>query len=390
MITKGITRAGGAEEYLSDVVTGLSRLGHTVSIFYGNSLSEGETVIDRVSRISVLIKDFNKDELVTRLSQFNPDVVNFQNVVNSDLLRFISKLKPTTVFIHDHESYCPGNSKYFFNGGGICNLPISPVCALNGYLKKCMTRRPSKAFSNISERFNDLSILKLLKKVICNSNYIKSNLITNGVRKDSIFVNHLFPISNENIEIPKDIPRDTVPTILYVGRLFKEKGVDHLLKALALLKQPFRAVIAGDGWEKKNLMHLASFLGIESKIAFKGFCSRFEVANLYQGAYLLVVPSLWPEPFGLVGLEALSYRLPVVAYGSGGIPEWLDDGYSGFTVDRGNVNALAGKIDTLLGDRDLAFKLGTYGRNRVIKDFSLEKHLMNLVAVYEELCQRGI
>jgi hypothetical protein len=125
MITKGIMRAGGAEEDLSDVVTGLSRQGHTVSIFYGTPLSEGDSIIDDVSKVSILIKDFNRDELLSKLLEFNPDVVNFQNVVNSYLLSFVSKIRPTTVFIHNHESYCPGTSKYFFNGGDVCTVPVS-------------------------------------------------------------------------------------------------------------------------------------------------------------------------------------------------------------------------------------------------------------------------
>ena len=387
MITKGITRAGGAEEYLSDVTTGLSRLGHTVSIFYGTSLSEGDSVIDNIAKISVLIKGFNRQELLARLSEFNPDVVNFQNVVDSHLLRFVSKIRPTTVFIHNHESYCPGNSKYFFNGEDICTLPASPLCALNGYLKGCMTRHPRKALLNIKERFNDLNALRLLKKVICNSNYVKSNLTINGVREESILVNHLFPISHERSEITVSKDVDAVPTILFVGRLFKEKGVDHLLKALVLLKHSFHSVIVGDGWERDSLARLAASLGIKSKVAFKGFVSRSEVADLYRRAYLLVVPSLWPEPFGLVGLEAFSHRLPVVAYGSGGVPEWLDDGQSGFIVERGNIDVLASKIDTLLSDRSLALRLGTNGRNRVTDSFSLERHLVNLVAVYEKLYQ---
>lgn len=386
MITKGIMRAGGAEEYLSDVVTGLLRLGHTVSVYYGTPLNEGASVIDNVSKVSVLVKDFNRDELLMKISQFNPDVVNFQNVIDYNLLRLVSKIKPTTVFIHNHESYCPGNSKYFFNGGDICTLPVSTVCALNGYRKKCMTRRPYKAVRGIRRRFGDLSVLKSLKMVVCNSRYVKNSLVLNGLKEGDIFVNHLFPIFHEGIGgTPNGEAKDRVSTILYVGRLFKEKGVDHLLKALVLLKCPFRSEIVGEGWERDNLTRLAADLGIENKVVFRGFCSQSEVADLYRKAYLLVVPSLWPEPFGLVGLEAFSYRLPVVAYGSGGIPEWLEDGQNGFIVERGNIEGLANKVDTLLKDSSLASRMGENGRKRIIDDFSLEQHLANLVAVYEKL-----
>ena len=250
-----------------------------------------------------------------------------------------------------------------------------------------MTRRPGKALRNVKEKLSDLNALRLLKKVICNSNYVKSNLIVNGISEESIFVNHLFPISHAGAEITGGISQDAVPTILFVGRLFKEKGVDHLLKALALLKGPFRSEIVGEGWERDNLTLLAASLGLENKVVFKGFLSRSEVADLYRKAYLLVVPSLWPEPFGLIGLEAFSYQLPVVAYGSGGIPEWLDNGQNGLIVERGNIRALANKIDTLLGNSSLALRLGENARKQVIERFSFERHLVNLVAVYEKLYQ---
>ena len=92
----------------------------------------------------------------------------------------------------------------------------------------------------------------------------------------------------------------------------------------------------------------------------------------------------------MVGLEAFSYNLPVVAYESGGIPEWLEDGKSGFLVERGNISLLSQKIEQLIKNSQMASELGSYGRRRVENDFTLKKHVEVLLDVFEGIRQRHI
>jgi glycosyltransferase involved in cell wall biosynthesis len=109
------------------------------------------------------------------------------------------------------------------------------------------------------------------------------------------------------------------------------------------------------------------------------------LAAAYDRAAVVVMPSRWPEPFGITGLEAFSRGRPVVAFGVGGIPEWLDDGVSGCVVPPGDTRALAARVAWLLAHRDQAAAMGARGRERVARDFSAARHLAQLVPLYSRL-----
>jgi len=93
------------------------------------------------------------------------------------------------------------------------------------------------------------------------------------------------------------------------------------------------------------------------------------------------VPSLWPEPFGLVGIEALAVGRPVVASATGGILDWLTDGV-GLTVTPGNARELARALDGLLSDPDRQRAMGELGRELVARRFSAERHVQALLGAY--------
>jgi glycosyltransferase involved in cell wall biosynthesis len=175
------------------------------------------------------------------------------------------------------------------------------------------------------------------------------------------------------------------PIILFVGRVFKEKGVDHLIRACALLKQDFNLVVVGDGWDLERCKSIAHDLGLQDKVDFKGFLPSKKVARLYQQSRIVAVPSVWPEPFCLTGLEAMSYKKPVVAYDSGGISQWLRNGKNGFLVERLSGKGLAEKLDLLLKDVSLAEKMGNEGYNIVRDKFTFKRHLDELEELFEKV-----
>ena len=97
---------------------------------------------------------------------------------------------------------------------------------------------------------------------------------------------------------------------------------------------------------------------------------------------MVVVPSLWPEPFGLVGIEALAAGRPVVASATGGIEDWLDDGVSGVCVKPGDARELARALDALLADPDRRRAMGEAGKLAVQSRFSPESHVLALLDAY--------
>ena len=103
-----------------------------------------------------------------------------------------------------------------------------------------------------------------------------------------------------------------------------------------------------------------------------------DLGDYYARAKLVAVPSRWPEPFGMIGLEAMHYGRPVVAFRVGGIPDWLEDGATGLLVPEQDVRAFAAALEKLLGDPPLCAQLGAQAQERVRTKFRFENYLDRL------------
>ena len=149
-------------------------------------------------------------------------------------------------------------------------------------------------------------------------------------------------------------PSSRSPRLLYVGRLDAWKGVDTLLRALARLPTDVTLECFGRGadHERARLRELATTLGVGGRVEF-GSLERDELASRYRAADVVVFPSEWPEPFGLVPLEAMACGTPVVASGVGGSGEFLRDGENCVRFRARDERSLAGAITRLLEDADL-------------------------------------
>ena len=176
--------------------------------------------------------------------------------------------------------------------------------------------------------------------------------------------------------------------MLFVGRITPHKGLSYLLRAMATVRQPARLVVAGDGYDLPNMRRLSEALGIADRTEFLGIVGRDEVDTLYRRASVLVVPSVWPEPWGLIGPEAMASGLPVVAFRSGGIPEWLVHGVTGFLVESRDVAGLASQIDRLLNDPELVRRFGSAGRSAAQARFTVQVHADALVDVFRQVIDR--
>src|SRR5207248_1304963 len=110
------------------------------------------------------------------------------------------------------------------------------------------------------------------------------------------------------------------------------KGVDLLLEALARVKVSFECLIAGDGNHRPFCEERARSLGLAGRVRFGGFMPREELNQAYAQASVALISSVWPEPFGLVGLESMRFGLPIVGFDAGGIGEWLIDGHNGYLI----------------------------------------------------------
>jgi len=220
-----------------------------------------------------------------------------------------------------------------------------------------------------------MGLYHLVDRYIVSTNFVKGEMIKKGFEAWKI---HLLPLAIEAQKITPAIGWDH-GYVLFVGRLVEEKGVWTLLRAAKKLPQ-INFKFVGTGPEEEDLKQAAETL---PNVEFVGFASGEALWNLYRGARCVVVPSLWQEVFGLVALEAMAAGKPVIASNIGGLPEVVSDRVTGLLVRPGSVPELAEAIERLFHDHGTTREMGFAGRERVLKDFSMEKHYEGLMEIYE-------
>ena len=179
------------------------------------------------------------------------------------------------------------------------------------------------------------------------------------------------------------------PLLLNCGRLIQRKGLHILLQALpkVLEKQKVQVVITGEGDCKKEWMDLTSKLGLDHVVTWAGFVSSKRLAELYQTCTCYVHPAIYDdrgdtEGLGVVLIEALRHRKPVIASEVGGIVDIIKHEDTGLLVPEKNSEALANAIIRLLEDSKLAHRLANQGFNYCQEVFDWDCIVKNTLAVY--------
>jgi glycosyltransferase involved in cell wall biosynthesis len=161
--------------------------------------------------------------------------------------------------------------------------------------------------------------------------------------------------------------------LLYVGRIDRRKGIETVIRALAELPPAARLQIGGrgDAGERARLEVIASELRVADRVRFSESV-RAALPEIYRAADVVVFPPVWDEPFGLVPLEAMACRSPVVATGTGGSAEFLRDGENCLLFPANDHVALAAAIRRLAGDAPLRAHL-VAGGQRTARDLDVDR-----------------
>jgi glycosyltransferase involved in cell wall biosynthesis len=175
--------------------------------------------------------------------------------------------------------------------------------------------------------------------------------------------------------------------LLFVGQLQRYKGLSVLLAAMKRLPHSVTLDVAGDGPRLREYQGRCSDWGLQGRVAFHGWLNRDAVSQLMQEVQVVVVPSIWNEPFGIVGLEAMFHGRPVVAFDVGGIREWLVDQETGVLVPDLNEQSLSVAIAELLGNLPRAEAMGRNGARRVRERFTAASHITRLLGDFTAISQ---
>jgi glycosyltransferase involved in cell wall biosynthesis len=188
------------------------------------------------------------------------------------------------------------------------------------------------------------------------------------------------PVATELFTPDGDVERDG---LLFVGRLTEQKGLGHLLRALAAMRNRPTLEVVGDGPLWNPLHALAEQLGIGERIRWSGVLPQPALADRYRRARAVVVPSKG-EGFGMVAVEAALCETPVVAFASGGLSDTVRDGMTGMLVPEGDEAALAAALDTALDERERTREMGRAARMYALSSFAPESAAQRYLAIYEQ------
>jgi glycosyltransferase involved in cell wall biosynthesis len=174
------------------------------------------------------------------------------------------------------------------------------------------------------------------------------------------------------------------PLVLFVGRLWYNKGLHLLLLAFKSVVQSLpnaKLLVVGDGPLRSELVNVTRRLNLTNNVIFVGEVDNKELPKYYNSCDVFALPSVF-EGQGIAALEAMSCGKPVVAFNVGGIPEVVEDGKTGFLVKPYSIKDFSRSIIKLLKDRELGEAMGIEGRKVVEQKFQWKNIARQLVNTY--------
>jgi glycosyltransferase involved in cell wall biosynthesis len=395
---------GGAETYLAGILPGLVGAGHEVAFW-----SEQDQPWDR-ERIPLpdgvaewCVAEVGLERALAGLRGWAPDLAFVHITTGPETEAAIMDVAPAVLFAHGYYGMCISGAKTHKRPVATpCGRPFGWGCLLHYYPHRCGGLSPVTMLREFRRNSGRNALLPSYRAVVANSRHVRDELVANGCDPGRV---HALPLP---VVAPPEYEGDSVAgassssrsaewRLLFLGRMDMLKGGRTLIDALPAIRarseRPLRVTFAGDGpdraeWERKAAGVERADGGIA--VEFVGWKRGAELEALWAGTDLLVVPSLWPEPFGLVGPEAGLRGVPAAAFAVGGIPDWLLDGVNGHLApaDPPTAAGLADAVGRCLHDPAVHASL-RQGAREVARRFDRQAHLEALLRIFDEVVRGG-
>ncbi len=337
---------GGTEVFLNRAIPALMKTGLPVRVL-ARTVRPGEYFEDiPIRQIAWATEDEAGSESAAldvrrEIDAVRPTVVMTSNVFDTAILREVRRVERFVVRLHDHRAFCPSGDRLFKQFAAPCDLPMGTACLVNSVLRGCVCGPRPETLRRVRAREATWKALCAADAMVVSSRYMAGLCAANGGSSARTFV--LPPPVDPGAYVATPAPAPAEPRLLFAGRIVPQKGLRSLVFALALVPERVRPelrVAGADSPELESSRALASRLGV--RLRHLGWLDQKGLWAAMDDVHAMAVPSLWPEPFGLVGIEAQARGRPSVGYAIGGIPEWMGD--AGRSVPVRNVRALAEAI----------------------------------------------
>lgn len=374
LLTARWARDGGVGAHVQCSAALLAEAGVHVTVLVGRVQSseriegvvvhESRPLFDRSASVEVRLGEALSDSY---------ELVHIHQVDDPVLVDALQVRAPVVVSAHGYPACTSG--VYYFRPGHECTRGHGPGCVPNLLGRGCAhMRNPSRLPSFYGLATRGLETLRRADLAVSYSSSVDRHLAANGISQRTIVP--YFP----TMRAAESSSAPARNHVVFAGRVAHAKGVHVLIRAAREVDAEF--TVCGDGPQLEAMRRLARRYAVHERVHFTGWLGPDDLSRQLAGASVLAVPSIWPEPFGIVGIEAFAAGRPAVASATGGIGDWLQDGVSGLLVKPGDARALGGALAQLLADPGRQHEMGAAGREHMLASYSPERHLSVLLSAY--------
>ena len=393
LVTCNRSIVGGIERYLQVLIPALLKRGHEVAILCERSAAPGAPTIDPPGAgLPVWLCEHARGTaaLERDVADWAPDVIYAHGLESLALEDIWLDRYPAVWYAHVYMGTCTtGRKCHVFPQEQPCDRRFGPMCLAMHYPRRCGGLNPWRAWQAFQVQSRRQARLPDYRSILVASRHMYREYERHGVSPERLHRVPL-PVTDSALQDRGFAPKMPEGELLFMGRLTDMKGVHKLIEAVPLAGQKLgrnlALTVAGDGPERAGLEILAGRLGVP--VRFTGWVDGERKTELMRDASLLAVPSVWPEPFGLVGIEAGCLSLPAVGYQVGGIPDWLISGVTGELAasDPPTAAGLADAIVRALANPEhySALRKGAWEHSR---QFTMERHMAQVEPLLEAVCK---
>jgi glycosyltransferase involved in cell wall biosynthesis len=410
IVTWSRRRAGGVESYLQTVAAGLRGRGHDVALWHEVDAPADRPAIALPDGVPAWCAGgMGPERALAALRGWRPDLLYSHGTDSPELEAGTLTAAPGVFFVHSYYGTCISGFKAFkVPRARPCGRRFGPGCLLHYLPRRCGGWSPLTMWRQYHRQRARLGQLRRYAAVVTHSEHMRREYLRYGLPAERVAA--YTDVADHDHAPEGDGPRVALPLVgeapppggaearlLFLGRMERLKGGDVLLDALprvaAALGRPVRLSFAGAGparaaWEARARRLQGRHPDV--RVDFLGWVGRDALGGLFEAHDLLAVPSLWPEPYGLVGIEAGWCGLPAAAFAAGGIGDWLKDGVNGALApaDPPTVAGLADAVVRCLRDPAAHARLRR-GAAELARRTRLAAHLDSLQGIFDRVLRNA-
>ena len=399
---------GGAGIVAYNLAKALCTVGHSVSVITTVQDKKSEGIVEydglKIYRIYanypdrfrsyISLYNFQTVQKVKKIiNEIKPEIVHSHNIhyfLSYHCLK-IAKQSGAKVFLTAHDVM-------LFHYGKLVELIDSKDSSCpKKFNYKISSWQQMKVYK---KRYNPLrnSVIKYyvrnVDKIFSVSSSLKDALNQNGIDNVEVIHNGIDTVAwdTNTEELEAFIEKHNLSgkkVVLFGGRLSDSKGgyqaVLAMKEVVAQVPGAVMLIMGGINTYVEQMQQVAKEWGIDQQLIFTGWIHGHELKSAYAAADIVIVPSVYLDPFPTINLEAMACKKPVVGTCFGGTQELVEDGKTGYVVNPYNTESLAGIMVRLLTDATVAQKMGEAGYRRVKENFSLDLQVKRVLLWYNEL-----